>query len=169
MKPRPILKHPTNRRWALVQLQDGTVSIIDAKYSKYVGQCNWYRKKDSGYVATNATHSYTRREYLHRFIAKLADISLSNEIDHRNRDKLDNRVRNLKAATSAENNATQHHKPGVSGVRGVSWNTARGWWIVRVKREGQTTYVGHFSNLKKAARAARKARKQIYGWEREET
>jgi len=70
-------------------------------------------------------------------------------LDHINRVKDDNRVRNLRIANQSQN---MHN---LDGQRGVSWDSARSKWCARIKVNYKTIHLGRFAN-KADAIAARK-------------
>lgn len=74
------------------------------------------------------------------------------EIDHRNRDKTDNRIENLRPATSSQNKGNiQPLRNNTSGYRGVSKNSRSGKWHAQIKIHGKQTYLGRFDTPGAAA------------------
>ena len=84
------------------------------------------------------------------------------EIDHRNGDKDDNRLANLREATHGQN---QHNrtidKSNTSGFFGVSWHASKNKWRAAIKIEDRHIHVGYFSTPEKAY-AAYLAAKSVY-------
>jgi len=91
------------------------------------------------------------REILH--------VSVGYEVDHINRNRLDNRKSNLRICSHAENtrNASTR-KDNLSGHKGVSSKTTGGW-DVRVSK----FYVGSFKNFEDAVDAYKNASVKIFG------
>jgi hypothetical protein len=83
------------------------------------------------------------------------------EIDHRNGDRTDNRISNLREATRSDNNANAR-KPShnTTGVKGIC--RSRGAYLVQVK-SGGTRYRREFRTLKEAVAARRKAATRLHG------
>src|SRR5258708_5166014 len=77
------------------------------------------------------------------------------EIDHINRDRLDNRRHNLRSASQAENkqNATLR-SDNASGFRGVFWATQQGKWCAGASLNGQRYHLGFFTDVEEAGRVA---------------
>lgn len=75
-------------------------------------------------------------------------------IDHINRNPLDNRIINLRAATRTQNNynASQHANK-TSGLKGVSWNRQRGAWSAQCKANGLRVFLGYFHDVHLAKEA----------------
>lgn len=83
------------------------------------------------------------------------------EIDHINRNRVDNRICNLRVATRLENQ--QNHsvrKDNKSGVVGVSWHKASGKWRAQINFGGRKIDLGIFLTVEEActARAEAKAK-----------
>lgn len=73
-------------------------------------------------------------------------------IDHVNGDRADNRIQNLRLATSSENN--KNKAPwGSSPFLGVSLYKARGTYEANIKHEGKHIKIGYFSDENVAALA----------------
>jgi hypothetical protein len=81
----------------------------------------------------------------------------NDQIDHVNRDRADNRIANLRAATSHQN-ALNMGKAcnNTSGHTGVVWHKNVSKWGARIKHNQKSIYLGLFENLEEAV-AARKA------------
>jgi len=88
----------------------------------------------------------------------------SDQIDHINHVKDDNRFSNLREVTNTENhrNATMQ-KNNSSGVTGVSWHKATSKWIVQIHVNGKHIHGGLFGCIT-AATLARKALEIKHGF-----
>ena len=77
---------------------------------------------------------------------------LPQEIDHKNRVKTDNRIENLRPATSSQNKGNiQLLRNNTSGYRGVSLNARSGKWHAQIKIHGVQTYLGRADTPEQAA------------------
>ena len=77
-----------------------------------------------------------------------------NQIDHINRDKLDNRLCNLRDVPQSINQRNVGlRKDNSSGVRGVSWDSRHSAWRVQILGK----FTGHFPTIEDAARAVQSA------------
>lgn len=86
------------------------------------------------------------------------------EIDHIDRDSRNNRIENLRLATRTQNmQNTAAHKNNTSGVKNVSWSKQDGKWRVQIRHNGKYKWIGYFSDLTDAAKAAEKARAEFHG------
>lgn len=76
------------------------------------------------------------------------------ELDHKDRDKTNNRWRNLREATSTQNKQNQGlRRNNISGVRGVSWASDRRQWLVQITNCGVRKHLGYFDNISDARQA----------------
>lgn len=80
------------------------------------------------------------------------------EIDHRNRNRTDNRIENLRPTTRRDNNHNATPRPGITGARGV-WPNGNGFCAV-IKVNGKRRHIGQFSTIAAASAAYEKERKQ---------
>lgn len=96
---------------------------------------------------------------LHRFVLEVGRDDPM--VDHRNRNPLDNRKRNLRLATNAQNSQNRVGRPGTSSVyRGVFWDAGVQKWRAQQNLNGKTIYIGIFEQEIDAAEAARVWRRE---------
>src|SRR5699024_9465877 len=78
-------------------------------------------------------------------------------VDHINRNKRDNRSKNLRLCSQKENarNASLH-KNNSSGYTGVQ-RTPEGKWKARIMVDRKSIHLGHFDNIEEAVEVRRKA------------
>jgi hypothetical protein len=116
-------------------------------------------KDTSGYYMVGLSKNKKRNQYLvHRLVA-LAFIPLvpgCDFVDHRDGDRTNNSLTNLRWVTQQQNNqnATMR-KDNTSGFKGVSFY--KGKWMARIKIDGKSIHLGHFDKPEEAA-AVRSAR-----------
>lgn len=84
------------------------------------------------------------------------------EIDHKNRVRSDNRIKNLRIATRRQTRANSATAiKNRTGFRGI---TQRGnTWLAMVRRNGKSTYLGSFSTPEAAHAAYCRAGRELYG------
>lgn len=78
----------------------------------------------------------------------------SDQIDHINRERADNRIANLREATQSQNQQNRLTKTS-TGTVGVIWHARDARWQVTIRANGARRYLGQFKDLD-AAVAARK-------------
>jgi hypothetical protein len=100
----------------------------------------------------------TVRVYLHRIIT-----GFKSEIDHVNRDPLDNRRCNLRECTSSQNKMNSGLRvDNKSRTKGVSIKKGK-YFVARAKKNGEEVYLGCFKKLEDAAMAYNKYVEKHYG------
>lgn len=86
------------------------------------------------------------------------------EIDHINHDCSDNRIKNLRVATSSENSRNSSiRKDNTSGFTGVQFSKKKNKWIAIIKIKNKTKYLGSY-NKKEGAILVRKQANIKYGF-----
>lgn len=91
--------------------------------------------------------------YAHR-LAWLYETGIypNTEIDHINRDRLDNRISNLRPASSSENGYNNpKRKHNKSGYKCVHWSKVGKKWLVQVGAEGKRHNLGYYDDVNIAA------------------
>lgn len=144
--------------------RDGSIkayALIDAVDADGVMRSRWYLSA-KGYVVRSIWkdgHKPTLR--LHRVLLGL-EPGDPREVDHINRDKLDNRRANLRIVTRAENGQNvSGQQSSTSAYRGVHWDSARRCWRAKVKISGRERHVGRFASEQEAGLAVAAARTLI--------
>lgn len=98
--------------------------------------------------------------YAHRLAWIMQEMPPTQDIDHINGDKGDNRMANLRAATRSQNLAnTRKGKP----FKGVSWATKRSTWIAQIVCNGKHHWLGEFDTPEAAAAAYQTKAKALFG------
>ena len=86
------------------------------------------------------------------------------DIDHVNRDKLDNRIRNLRLATPSQNGANTAVKSrNTSGFKGVTWHKSCKKWQAAIKVAGKNIHLGLWDDPKEAHAAYVAAANEHFG------
>jgi hypothetical protein len=82
----------------------------------------------------------------------------TNNIDHINRSKIDNRIANLRDITQAQNGQNKTiHTNNSSGHTGVMWHKATQRWRARIHVSGKEIYLGQFNDIQSATDARKQA------------
>lgn len=147
-----------------LRARDGSVrayAIIDAADADWVNQWRWCLTPD-GY-AQRMTRDGDRRGTLRLHRALLGCARGDGfEVDHINRNRLDNRRANLRVVTKAENRQNVLGTPTASSkYRGVSWDRRVSRWRAQVQSRGRNHFFGYFDSEIEAAEAARIERARL--------
>jgi hypothetical protein len=147
----PIIKVP---------LKCGAFAVVDAADWPLVKDRLW-RISSNGYVVTSVTVPKPTDLLMHRII--MGDVP-GVEYDHEDRDKLNNRRKNLRLATRSLNNANRAIKGrAFSGFKGVALVKATGRWKAEITVNNVAQYLGAFRTPEEAARAYNSAAKAAFG------
>jgi hypothetical protein len=105
-----------------------------------------------------------KRYYAHRLAWLFVHGSMpDSQIDHVDGDKTNNRIANIRLATSSDNMCNRGAFRNKSGAVGVSWNSNSGKWIVQVAKGRKYCYGGLFDDFEDAKAAAVKLRESLHG------
>lgn len=116
----------------------GKFAKVDISDFVVLNEFNWGLSVN-GYVYRDVNGV---RIYMHRLILD------GNEIDHINRDKLDNRKENLRSVTHQQNmqNASRTRGNYTSKYRGVSWSKERSKWVAKATLNGKQFPLGRYDS-----------------------
>ena len=136
----------------------GQPILVDDEDYELASQYSWKINK-LGYVQAyekGKSHSTRKQVYLHRL---LMVANKGEYIDHRNRNKQDNRRANLRRCTNRQNICNQGlKKSNKSGFKGVSWwdrtkerGGGKGYWKAQIEFKRQVKCLGCFKDRHTAA------------------
>ena len=130
-------------------------ATIDEKDFQFLSQYRWWLTKD-GYAYTQKSDGGKRTTILmHRM---LLEPGVSEEVDHKNLDKLDNRRQNLRLCTRSQNNA---NRPSANRYKGVRWS--KNAWQSEIKKDREYIYLGRFKTAVMAARKYDEKALELFG------
>ena len=149
-----------------IALTKGYVTIVDDEDYERLIKHKWYVHKNR-YTFYAARHLVIDGKYplvrMHREIMGLR-YNDGQQIDHINRNGLDNRKCNLRIATPTINALNRKMRTdNTSGYRGVSWHKRIGKWFAHVISNKKQIHCGYFSDPISAALAYDIAARKYYG------
>jgi hypothetical protein len=150
-----------DRPWVMVELTKGREAMVDVADVHLVNSYAWYYNGPTGYAM--ADDPERGRIVLHRTILGLSKGD-GVEVDHANRNKLDNRRSNLRHATPGQSMANQSlRRDNSSGYRGVSWHPQTQKWAARITVNRKGRHLGLYETKEEAARVRDKAALEAWG------
>jgi hypothetical protein len=103
---------------------------------------------------------------IHRLVA-CAFIDNPNDklcVDHKNNDRTNNHISNLRFATSKENNQNRKlSSKNTSNIKGVHFDKRRKKWRARIMIDGISVHIGYFDNLEDARTARVNRANEVFG------
>jgi len=96
----------------------------------------WYLHH--GYARSTRNIFNGMQVHMHRYVMYLYNMLDENlVVDHKDGDKLNNEIINLRMCTNQENSNWSRYRPHSSKYRGVNWNKQRGKWYAQIRIGGR--------------------------------
>ena len=139
-----------------IPLGGGVYTYVDASDHEWLSQWTWWLH--NGYAARRGKSGMI---YMHR---EILQAPRGKDVDHINRNKLDNTRLNLWVCTRGENARNRSKQRGRSSrFRGVSYSKACGKWGATIGFEGKSIWLGYFTDEEEAARAYDRKAVELFG------
>ena len=117
-------------------------------------------KNSDGYIQISID---SKPHMAHRLVWIWHGKELPQFINHINRDKVDNRIENLRPATRSENMHNKDtSKRSASGHRGVMWYAPTKEWLARLMVDGQSYDLGKYPTAKEASEAYEQTKQEFF-------
>jgi len=142
-----------------IPLSRGKVAIVSPEDYERLAKHSWYFGH-RGYAMRSKNMPDGRRKTvsMHR---EILGSRLDEEVDHKNRNRLDNQRSNLRVLGHSAN---LHNRGayGSSGVAGVSWDKRKKKWRAEIGRNGKRAWLGYHDTKAAAEREYRTASAKVY-------
>ena len=149
-----------------IPLGAGRVAIVDDEDFAELSRFTWHytagRGPEKGYAARWVKaegRPRQRRVYMHK---QIVGAEHSQKVDHADRDSLNNRRKNLRPCTNAQNNANKVQPRAIVPYRGVQ-KLNRGGWQAKIRFGGRKHCLGSWPTPEEAARAYDDAARREHG------
>jgi hypothetical protein len=140
------------------------VNVSDEDYL-HLNQFSWYTVLLHGKVV-GVHRSNTLRKSIpmsHEILLRRG-IKIALEVDHKDRDQLNNQFQNLRPATRGQNNQNQGpRKSNLTGYKGVSFLEAKCMYRARIQSRKAQIHLGLFHDPILAAKVYDRAAKRLFG------
>lgn len=156
-----LLGDPSEYKIRRIQLggRDGMFAIVDAEDYERLSVYAWCLHS-GGYAFRNLPKHERDVVLMHREVVGAVE---GQRVDHRNRDKLDNRKENLRFCTVSQNGGNMaKHDDNPSRYKGVSHGRA-GKWRARIRCGERAIQLGTFDTQEEAAAAYDAAARRLFG------
>ena len=138
------------------------IYLRNTKKYTFIDDEDWVKTKDyrwyddHGYVRSG---SFGKKIYLHRLVMDFPE----GQIDHKNRNPLDNRKVNLRVCSDMDNKRNMAaYKNNKSGYKGVTLFKGK-YWRATIVVDKQQKALGHYVSALEAAKAYDKAALKYFG------
>lgn len=143
-----------------IPLTQDKVALVDNEDFERLSRHKWTAMNDHGiwraYRKSKQISIYMHREVLH--LTRRDKV----QVDHVDRDGLNNQKHNLRKCTQSQNNSnTGLAKHNKSGYKGVRWNDGK--YEANISSNNKTMWIGSYETAKQAAFAYDKEAKSLRG------
>jgi hypothetical protein len=133
-----------------IKLTQGKVALVDDEDYEELSAFNWhaFRCGNTFYAQCyiKLPNGREAMQLMHRQILGLAHGDKL-QVDHKDRNSLNNTRENLHVATAAQNGANKgKQRSNKSGFKGVSWDRCRQKWQAGTRHNGKQFHLGRFDN-----------------------
>ena len=147
-----------------IQLSKGQLTLVDDEDYEWLSQYKWYLRGRSNSYAVRDIYIGNGKDFhqsMHREIMQVTDPKI--EVDHRNRNGLDNQRSNLRVATRIQNAQNVGPRKGnSSGYKGVGWDKSQRKWKAGIRSNGKSKYLGSYNDPVLAAKAYDRAARELF-------
>lgn len=135
-----------------IQLTQGKVALVDDEDYAHLLTIKWWADHSGGGIYYARGTIGGKQIRMHRYILGITDPKI--DVDHKDRDTLNNQRDNLRTCTRTQNN---HNIPALStntsGYKGVSWSKGMKKWTAQIRILGKIRNLGYFDDKISAAMA----------------
>lgn len=126
-----------------------------------------YGLNSSGYKVIDLyNNGKSKTQQIHKLVGKAFLPNPENKpcIDHKNNNKLDNRLENLRFATLQENSRNcKISSRNTSGIKGVNWHKKTKKWQASICIDGLLIHLGLYDSIEEAKQARIIKANQVFG------
>ena len=152
------------RNWKIVDLTQGIFALVDNEDFDRIASHKWQAFQVKGtWYAQRRGNSRNETVLMHRLILNPPD---GLEVDHIKHHEfyIDNRKKNLRLASRAENSRnTRKKRNASSSFKGVCWVEDHKKWKAVCHTRGKNYFLGYFSTEQEAAKAYNEGAKKHFG------
>ncbi len=147
-----------------IKLTQGYYAIVDDEDYEFLSRWEWHVLLGNNVYAMRNSRFYRGKRHhilMHRVINKTPK---GRDTDHVNGNGLDNRRKNLRTASRAQNMHNRRaNENGASRFKGVSWHKQHRKWCASIQVNKKRRHIGLFRDEMDAALAYEAEAKRMFG------
>ena len=148
-------KYEVNGDITTVYDSKGRSFLIDTDMIEYVGRLKWFVDTSKNRVVATSKHTV-----LHRYLIG----EDCESIDHINRNRLDNRLCNLRSCSVLQNNMNRGvSKNNKCGYKGVCFDKSKGRYKASIGINNKKIHIGYYSTAERAYEAYKVKAVELFG------
>ena len=148
-----------------IKLSQDKITLVDDEDYEWLSQYNWhlYTRKKSETIYANTNIYINNKRTTKKLHNLLINPSKGFEVDHIDRDGLNNQKENLRIVTRSQNCINRSKfRNTTSKFKGVTWHKDNKKWLAQIRLNKKKYYLGEFINEIDAAKAYNKAAKKLH-------
>jgi hypothetical protein len=142
-----------------IVLTQNMYAKVDADDYAWLNQWKWFYHR--GYACRNDLATQ-RQVYMHNAIAERHNLRFYPELDHKDRNGINNQKENFRSATRSEQNINQGKRTNVTSFKGVT-AISKYKWRARIRHRNKLIHLGYYSTDLEAALAYDVEARQLFG------
>lgn len=145
-----------------IEMKNDKKALISPEDYDFLSGSTWH-VSNSGYACREITDG--SKQMMHRVVAERShgEIPEGMQVDHINKDRLDNRRENLRFATNSQNQANGTSRVTKSGFRGVRASESGMRWKAVITLNQEAQHLGYFDTPEEAALAYNDKAQELFG------
>jgi hypothetical protein len=148
--------------------QEELKNLFDYVDGELIAKTNSKRRKTGKALGTLTPKGYLtasvhgRLHRVHRLVFLYFHGYIPEQVDHIDNNRTNNRIENLREATSEQNN---HNRMPMSQsqIKGVYWVKESNKWVAAIGIKRKKIHLGTFQTIEEAALVATQARQKLHG------
>lgn len=155
------------QEYRTIPLTQGQFAIVDPEDYEWLMRWKWcaiWSDRAKSFYAVRATSRRDGKQRLIRMHREVSGVPVGVEVDHKDRQTLNNRRVNLRPASHTQNRWNiEKQANNTSGFKGATWCKTKKRWRAVITVNGKKKALGQFSTPEEAGKAYETASAQMHG------
>ena len=148
-----------------ISLSRNQKTLVDDEIYEYLSNYKW-QVSQYGHAQRNIKKPKRTTKAMHRTVWEYFNGSIPEgyQIDHIDRNRLNNQIKNLRLATLREQTLNRStRKDSFTGLKGVNYRSSTGKYYSSIMAHGSSIFLGVFNCKIEAAKAYNQKAKELFG------